>query len=145
MAVVLWSEATALSDIAGTALNGLQIGNTAILSDVDNTSALTARRLNCFFRINLGSISPTLAPSMTIRIFRKIGGVTPTRNATIFSSGESRVIAMVPTAGPCVYDSPVFILPGPFIFGVEIINNTNVTFAASGNSVIPYLWTEEMP
>jgi hypothetical protein len=82
---------------------------------------------------------------MNIRIFRKIGGVAPTRSATVFSSGESRVIAMVPTAGACVYDSPVFILPGPFIFGVEIINNTNATFAASGNSVIPYLWTEDMP
>jgi len=28
---------------------------------------------------------------------------------------------------------------------VEIINNTNVTFAASNNSVIPYLWTEDVP
>lgn len=140
MAVVLWSAPVDLPNIAGTALNGLGVGNTAVLGDIDNT---VARQIQVMFRIALGSINPTGAPSLTIRLFRKVAGVGPDRSATFFS-GESFPIPMLTGAGARVYDTVVMRLPGPFVLGVEIINNANVALAASGNSVIPTVWSEDV-
>ena len=143
MALVKWSAATDLADIATAQLQGLGINQTAVLSDIDNSNATTGRNLYCIFRINLASMSPSGSPSMIIRMFRKVAGVGPSRDASVFA-GESFNIPMLTGAAARAYDSPVMRLNGPFVFGVEIINNTNVNFAASGNSVIPTVWTEDV-
>lgn len=141
MAAVKWSSATDLANIAGAALDGLAVGGvTTGMADLDNTSA---RNLYAIFRIALGSINPSGAPSLTLRLFRKVGGVGPDRSASVFG-GESYFIPMIAGAGARVYDSPRISLPGPFVFGVEIINNSNVSLAASGNSVIPTVWDEDV-
>jgi hypothetical protein len=136
-----WGAATELSNIAGAAMDNLSPGGVATLGDIDNT---TSRKFYCLFRINLGSINPTGAPSLGVRIFQKIGGVAPDRSATIFS-GESRQIPMLTGAGARAYNSPVFWLQGPFLFGVEIVNNTTINLAASGNAVVPWVWAEAAP
>jgi hypothetical protein len=141
MTEILWGAATDLSNIAGAAMNNLSPGGVATLGDIDNTAS---RKIYCFFRINLGSINPTGAPSLTVRIYQKIGGVAPDRSATIFS-GESRQIPLLTGAGARAYNSPVFWLQGPFLFGVEIVNNTTVNLAASANTVVPWVWTEDVP
>lgn len=140
MAVVLWSAPVDLPDIAGTALNGLGVGNTAVLGDIDNS---VARNIHVMFRVALGSINPTGVPSLTIRLFRKVAGVGPDRSATVFA-GESFSIPILTGAGARAYDTPRMLLPGPFLIGVEIINNANVALAVSGNSVIPTVWSEEV-
>lgn len=143
MALIKWSAATDLENIATAPLQGLSVSGTAELADIDNTNSSDRRLLNCMFRISLASLNPSGLPSMTIRMYRKVGGVGPSRSATVFA-GESFIIPMLTGAGARVYDSPVFRLVGPFVFGVEIINNTNTNFASSGNSVIPTVWTEDV-
>lgn len=140
MAVVKWSTPTDLENIAGVALNSLPVGNVATLADLDNS---TLRELYCMFRISLGSIAPTGAPSLTIRLFRKVAGVGPDRTAILFS-GESFLLPLIPAASARVYDTMRMQLPGPFVFGVEIINGCNVALAATGNSVIPTVWSEDV-
>jgi hypothetical protein len=141
MTEILWGAATELSNIAGAAMNNLSPGGFVALGDIDNT---TSRKLYCVFRIRLGSINPTGAPSLTVRIYQKIGGVAPDRSATIFS-GDSRQIPMLTGAGARAYSSPVFWLQGPFLFGVEIVNNATVNLATSGNAVVPWVWAEDVP
>jgi hypothetical protein len=141
MALAKWSTANDLADIAGAALNGLGVGSTTTgIADLDNTAA---RNVYAIFRIGLGSINPTGSPSLTLRLFRKVSGVGPDRSASVFG-GESYFIPMIAGSGARVYDSPIIRLPGPFVFGVEIINNSNVVLAASGNSIIPTVWDEDV-
>ena len=141
MALVKWSTANDLADIAGAALNGLGVGSTTTgIADLDNTAA---RNLYAIFRIGLGSINPTGSPSLTLRLFRQVSGVAPDRRASVFG-GASYFIPMIAGSGARVYDSPEIRLPGPFVFGVEIINNSNVVLAASGNSIIPTVWDEDV-
>jgi hypothetical protein len=141
MTLLKWSTAIDLPDIAGTALDNLGVGQTTTgLADLDNT---TARNIYAIFRIGLGSFNPSGTPSLTLRLFRKVSGVAPDRSASVFS-GESYFIPMIAGSGARVYDSQRIQLPGPFVFGVEIINNANVNLAASGNSIIPTVWNEDV-
>jgi hypothetical protein len=52
---------------------------------------------------------------------------------------------MLTGAGARAYSSPVFWLQGPFLFGVEIVNNATVNLATSGNAVVPWVWAEDVP
>jgi hypothetical protein len=141
MALTKWSTAIDLANIAGTALDNLGVGQTTTgIADLDNT---TARNIYAIFRIGLGSFNPSGTPSLTLRLFRKVSGVAPDRSVSVFG-GESYFIPMLAEAGARVYDSQRIHLPGPFVFGVEIINNANVNLAASGNSIIPTVWDEDI-
>ena len=71
------------------------------------------------------------------------GGVYPDRSATVFSGGLQVDIPMIASAGARVYETDRLILPGPWLFGVEIINNSNVGLAASGNALNYQSWGEE--
>ena len=141
MELAKWSTSTDLADIAGTALNNLGVGQrTTGIADLDNA---TARNLYAIFRIGLGSFNPTGTPSLTLRLFRKVSGVAPDSSVSVFG-GESYFIPMLAGSGARVYDSPIIRLPGPFVIGVEIINNANAALAASGNSIIPTVWDEDI-
>ena len=101
--------------------------------------------LYCQFQITLGSFSPSGASSIGLRLVHKWAGATyPDRDGTIFT-GEPATIPVLVGASQRVYQSPMMRLPGPFIFGLELLNNTTANFAASGNSMEGRAWSDEVP
>jgi hypothetical protein len=142
MATAKWSAAgTESSNIAGTALNSLANGGlSAILADIDNA---TGKNLNIRFWIKLGSLTPTTGGSITVRLVCKRGSTYVTRNATV-SLGEGQTIPLTTTTEAKEVSSCAMRLPGPFVIGVEIVNNAGVSLAASGNEVYYQIWDEEV-
>jgi hypothetical protein len=64
------------------------------------------------------------------------------RTATIFV-GEQQIIPLTTSTGAKEVSSCAMRLPGPFVFGVEIVNNSGVTLASSGNEVYYQTFNEE--
>jgi hypothetical protein len=142
MPTATWTSASAESaNIAGTALNSLANGSlSAILADIANS---TGKNLNIRFWVKLGSITPATGGSITIRLVCKRGSTYVDRTATIFT-GEQQTIPLTTTASAKEVSSCAMRLPGPFDVGVEIVNNSGVTFNASGNEVYYQTWNEEV-
>ncbi len=141
MATAKWGAAATESNIAGTALNSLANGGlSAILADIDNA---TNKNLNVRFWVKLGSLTPAAGGSITVRLVCKRGSTYIDRTATIFT-GEQQVIPLTTSASAKEVSSCAMRLPGPFVVGVEIVNNSGVTFNASGNEVYYQVWDEEV-
>jgi hypothetical protein len=143
MTIAKWSAAsTESANIAGTALNSLANGGlSAILADIDNA---TGKNLNIRFWIKLGSLTPTTGGSITVRLACKRGSTYVTRSATVFT-GVSQTIPLTTTTEAKDVSTCAMSLPGPFVGGVEIVNNSGVSLAASGNEVYYQVWDEELP
>jgi hypothetical protein len=136
MAIAEWDNSQGSnaesSNIAGTALNGLTNGSlSAILADIDNA---TNDDLYVSFWLELGSITPTAGGSVTIRLVRKRGSTYEDRTATIFS-GEQMVKPLTTATGVKAVSFNFLRLPGPYVFGVELVNNSGVTLASSANAL----------
>ena len=147
MPVIKWSEPTAPVNIAGTALNGLPPTNGQVMAgQIDNRAGVSARHLYIVFQLVLGNITsaPAANAFIRLRMMRDIGGgVYPDRSSTIFSGGLQFDIPILASVGARVYETDRLLLPGPWLFGVEVINNTGVTLPASGNQLIHQMWGEE--
>lgn len=141
MATATWSAAaTESSNIAGTALNSLANGSaSAIIADIDNTSS---KALQIKFWVVLGSITPTAGGSITLRLRRKRSSTYADATATIFN-GEQYTAALTTTAS-IKYVSALMRMPGPFIFGVDLVNNAGVTLASSGNELYYQTFNEDI-
>jgi hypothetical protein len=146
MSVIRWSAPKTLLSSLFAIPAGMAAGNRSMVAELDNSVGSTLDgMLYCQFQITLGSFSPSGASSIGLRLVHKWGGATyPDRDGTIFT-GEPATIPVIPIAGQRVYQSPVMRLPGPFIFGLELLNNTTANFAASGNSMEGRAWSDEVP
>jgi hypothetical protein len=143
MAVAKYSDAsTESSNIAGTALNSLANGGlSAILADVDNTGS-SGKNINIRFWIKLGSLTPATGGSIAVRLVCKRGSTYADRTATIFT-GEQQTVQLTTSTSAKEATTCAMRLPGPFVFGVEIVNNSGVALASSGNEVYYTVWNEE--
>jgi hypothetical protein len=140
--IAVWGDpSTESSNIAGTALNSLATGSlSAILADVDNS---VNKHFNIAFWIKLGSITPSSGGSITIRLICKRGSTYTDRNATIFT-GEFQTVGLTTTTSAKEISTCTMRIPGPGIYGIEIVNNSGVTLASSGNEVYYRTWPEEI-
>ena len=141
MAEVKWSAPTSAINIAGTQLNSLGSSPIELTAQIDNR---TLRHLYVVFRLTLGSFTPANNPFFLIRLLRDVGGVLPSRSATVFSGGAQFIIPLIASVGARVYETDRILLPGPWLFSVEVTNNANVTLAASGNQLTYEMFSEEV-
>jgi hypothetical protein len=141
MATAKWKAAEAeSSNIAGTALNSLATATASgVLADIANG---TGKNLNVCFWVVLGSAAFT-GGSIQIRLVRKRGSTEPTRDASTFTGEQSSIAIPAGTAAKEL-SSDAMMLKGPFTFGVEIVNNSGVPLASSGNEVYYQVWDEEV-
>lgn len=127
--------------IAEYALNSLANGSlSAILADLDNTAN---RHFNIRFWVKLGSITPATGGYITVRLVCKRSSTYSDRTATIFT-GEQQTISLTTSASAKEISSCTMRIPGPNIYGIEIVNNAGVTLASSGNEVYYTTWAEEI-
>jgi hypothetical protein len=145
MSVVRWSAPKNLLSSLFAIPPGMSAGSRSMVAELDNSVGSTLDgMLYCQFQITLASFSPTAGSSIGLRLVHKWGGTYPDRDMTIFT-GEPATIPVIPIAGQRVYQSPVMRLPGPCLFGLELLNNTAANFAASGNSMEGRAWSDEVP
>lgn len=140
MAVAKWATpGTRSSNIAGTTLNTLaHLGESATMS-YDN-SGTNDKNLYGAVTVKLGAINASAGASITLRV-QFIETDTPDGRAggdlytsTVFRDGTS--------AAKIVIFNMVRLYP--FSMRLAIINNTGVTFAASGNELYVKPWNEDV-
>jgi hypothetical protein len=138
MSAATWSAPTTESaNQAGTALNSIADGSTtAIIVDFDNT---TAKALYLALWITLGSITPGTGGSISVRLRRLRSGTY--EDATMSNVVAAKVLASGAGVKNLAFHIP---LPGPFVYGLEVVNNAGVTLAASGNALYSATFGEEI-
>lgn len=141
MATSKWKAAESeSSNIAGTALNSLATATASgILADIANG---TGKDLNVRFWIVLGSAAFT-GGTIQVRLVPKRSSTYTTRDASTFM-GESASVPIPTGTAAKDLSTDAMRLNGPFTFGVEIVNNSGVTLASSGNEVYYQVWDEEV-
>jgi hypothetical protein len=141
MATAKWKAAEAeSSNIAGTALNSLATATASgILADISNG---TGKDLNIRFWIVLGSAAFT-GGTIQVRLVPKRSSTYVSRDESTFT-GESASIAIPTGTSAKELCSGGMRLDGGFTFGVELVNNSGVTLASSGNEVYYQVWDEEV-
>jgi len=136
MATAKWATpSTRSSNILSTVLNSLANGSETATVTYDNS---TNKDLYAVITIKLGSITPSTAGSITLRVTLsdgtdtadKIGGDLYTVPLTSGASAKVAVLNMVR-----LY---------PYSLRFSIINNSGVTTAASGNELYVRPWNEEV-
>jgi len=132
MAVAKWATpSTRSSNFASTTLNSLGNGSESTVVTYDNS---TNRNLYGAVTIKLGSITPATGGSISLRITVNDGTDTADKAA-----GDIYVAQLLSGASAKVVIIPMVRIY-PFSLRFSIINNSGVTFAASGNEmyVTPY-------
>ncbi len=142
MATAKWSAASSESaDVAGTAINSIASGSaTAVIADIDNT---TNKDLYISFWLVLGSITPAAGGSVTLRLRRKRSSTYDDASATIYQC-ENLTKPLTTGAGAKNVAFSMLRLNGPFVFGVDLVNNSGVTTASSGNSLYYQTFDEDV-
>lgn len=129
MAIAKWAAPqTRSSNLAGTALNSLANAGASTLITYDNS---TTRDLYANVMLKLGSITPSTGGSVTLRVYAGDGTDVPDANGGSF---DSYVSALTTVASAKVVGFPMVRLY-PFSCRLQIVNNSGVTFAASGNEL----------
>jgi hypothetical protein len=137
MATAKWATPSARSsNILSTVANSLATGSESSTVTYDNS---TNKNLYGLITIKLGSIDPAAGGSITLRVQlsdgtdtaqEKFGGDLYTTLVNDSSNAKTVMINMVR-----LY---------PFSMRFSIINNTGVTFAASGNELYVTPWNEDV-
>ena len=136
MAVAKWaSPGTRSSNFAGTTLNSLANGSESSVVTYDNS---TNRDLYGAVAINLGSITPSTAGTISLRVTVNDGTDTADRAAgdlypITLNSGASAKVVIIPMVR--LY---------PFSLRFSVVNNSGVSFAASGNEMYVRLFNEDV-
>jgi hypothetical protein len=137
MAIAKWATPSARSsNIASTSLNGLtNTTESTVVITYDNT---TNRDLYGVITIKLGSISPSVGGSITLRITLNDGTDTADR-----IGGDLYVIPL--TTGASAKIAVVnMVRLYPFSMRLSVINNSGVTLAGSGNELYVRPWNEDV-
>jgi hypothetical protein len=136
MAVAKWaSPGTRSSNFAGTTLNSLANGSESSVVTYDNS---TNRDLYGAVAINLGSITPSTAGTISLRVTVNDGTDTADRAAgdlypITLNSGASAKVVIIPMVR--LY---------PFSLRFSVVNNSGVSFAASGNEMYVRPFNEDV-
>lgn len=136
MAVVKWSTPSARSsNFAGTTLNTLANTNESNVVTYDNA---TNKDLYGLVTIKLGSLTPTTGASLTLRVTLNDGTDTADR-----IGGDLYVVPLTTTTGAKVaMINMVRLYPVSMRF--SIINNSGVSFPASGNELYVTPFNEDV-
>ena len=138
MAVAKWaSPGSRSSNLAGAALNSLATGSASSLISYDNSTALD---LYAAVAVKLGSITPIVGGSVTLRVYAGDGTDLPDANGGAF---DSYTAALASGAGAKVMTFPMVRLY-PFPCRLQILNNAGVTLAASGNEIYVRPFNEDV-
>lgn len=131
MATAKWATPSALgSNIASTTLDSLANGSTSAFVTHDNSSNLD---LYASVTIKLGSLNPTTGASITLRVFVNDG--TDTSDATgSVGGGDTYTVPLTTGSGAKVVIIPMIRLY-PLSMRLCVTNNSNVSFASSGNEI----------
>lgn len=131
MATAKWGGVGTLgSNIASTTLDSLANGSTSAFVTYDNSSNLD---LYASVTIKLGSLNPTTGASITLRTFVNDG--TDTSDATgSVGGGDTYTVPVTTGSGAKVVIIPMVRLY-PLSMRLCVTNNSNVSFAASGNEI----------
>ena len=136
MAIAKWATpSTRSSNILSTVLNSLANGSETATVTYDNSSN---KDLYAVITIKLGSITPSTAGSITLRVTLSDG--TDTADKIVgdlytvpLTSGASAKVAVLNMVR--LY---------PFSLRFSIINNSGVTTAATGNELYVRPWNEDV-
>lgn len=136
MAVVKWSTPSARSsNFAGTTLDSLANTNESSVVTYDNA---TNKDLYGLVTIKLGSLTPTTGASVTLRVTLNDGTDTADR-----IGGDLYVVPLTTTTGAKVAMINMVRLY-PVSMRLSIINNSGVSFPASGNELYVTPFNEDV-
>ncbi|MFN4768925.1 MAG: hypothetical protein ACK5JL_02705 [Candidatus Kapaibacterium sp.] len=136
MAVAKWATpGTRSSNFAGTTLNSLANTGESSVVTYDNS---TQRDLYGAVAIKLGSITPSTAGTISLRVTMNDGTDTADRAAgdlypVTLNSGASAKVVIIPLVR--LY---------PFSLRFSVVNNSGVAFAASGNEMYVRPFNEDV-
>jgi len=136
MAVAKWATpGTRSSNFASTTLNSLANGSESSVVTYDNA---TNRDLYGAVAIKLGSITPTTAGTISLRVTVNDGTDTADRAAgdlypVTLNSGASAKVVIIPMVR--LY---------PYSLRFSVVNNSGVAFAASGNEIYVRPFNEDV-
>lgn len=140
MATAKWGGVQTLgSNIASTTLDSLANGSTSSFVTHDNSSGL---HLYASVTIKLGSLNPTTGASITLRVFISDGTNTSDNTGSV-GGGERYTEPVTTGSGAKVVIFPMVRLY-PASMRLCVTNNSNVSFAASGNEILVKPYGEEI-
>lgn len=132
MATAKYGTASALgSNIAGATLDALGNGLTSAFITYDNS---TNRDLYAFVLLELGSITPSVGGSVTLRVFYTAGGTTPD-NTGAAGGGDPYTQVLIPSVAAAKAVVFKISLGGPVSLRLCVTNNAGVALAGSANSL----------
>lgn len=135
MAKATWSALSAESANLATPLNGVATGTTVFIGDIENTT-------NKDFYLGLwfqsGSMSPTSTGSISVILRRKRGSVYAENNS------EIQVLGLTGTGSRQVNLAASIRIPYAATWGLFIQNNLGATIPSSGNTLVSFIWNEEV-
>ena len=141
MATAKWSALGARTVIDdGTASNPLNTtltnGSTSAFMTYNNASNLD---LYAIVELNLASLNPTTGASVTLRVWATHNSGTAPDNNGLVGGGDTYTVPLVTGSGAKIANFPMVRLY-PTSMRMAVTNNSNVSFAASGNTcaVQPY-------
>ena len=138
MAVAKWATpGTRSSNLAGTTFNSLANGSAGSAISYDNSSA---RDLYAIVTVKLGSLAVLAGGSITLRVYSGDGTDTSDINGGSF---DSYTAALTASTGAQVATFPMVRLY-PFPCVLQVVNNTGVSTAASGNELYVRTFNEEV-
>jgi hypothetical protein len=131
MATAKWLAVALGSNIASTTLDSIANGSTSAFVTHDNSADLN---LYASVTIKLGSLNPTTGASITLRVFVSDGTNTSDNTGSV-GGGETYTVPVTTGSGAKVVIIPMVRLY-PVSMRLCVTNNTNVSFAASGNEIL---------
>jgi len=131
MATAKWLAVALGSNIASTTLDSIANGSTSAFVTHDNSADLN---LYASVTIKLGSLNPTTGASITLRVFVSDGTNTSDNTGSV-GGGETYTVPVTTGSGAKVVIIPMIRLY-PVSMRLCVTNNTNVSFAASGNEIL---------
>jgi hypothetical protein len=138
MAIAKWSTpSTRSSNLAGTVLNTLANGSATTFITYDNSTSLD---LYSIVTIKLGSITPSTGGSVSLRVYATDGTDTPDINGGTF---DTYTASLASGASAKVITFPMIRLY-PVSCRLQVVNNSGVTLASTGNELYVRPFNEEV-
>lgn len=134
MATATWSALSADSSNLGSTLNSKAHGTVTLIADIANA---TPKDIYLEVWLELSSLNPTGAPSITLSLRRKRGSTYAENAVEVFTVAVSTGASAKPLHA-------VMRIPNAADYGLYWTNNLNVTTAASGNTLFYRTWDEEI-
>lgn len=125
------------SNLAGITLDSLANAAASAFITYDNGTNLDAYAI---VTLDLGSLTPATGGSVTLRVYSGDGTDTPDVDGGMF---DSYTAALATGASAKVVTFPM-VRQYPFSLRFQIVNNSGVAFAASGNELYVRAYNEDI-